>query len=152
MKDFIKITDNILQNLNKITSLIETENFRYYNNNPNKYKTSDCVIRAISVALDKSWDDVLKDLTSYALKYKYFINCQELYEIYLQDNKWEKHKSPQKDNGDAYLLGDWLKQFNGQAIVTIDDDHLTYVSENIVYDIWDCTDNEVGVFWTQNEV
>ena len=83
------------------------------------------------------------------MKYKYFINCQELYEIYLKDCKWEKHKAPQKKNGSAYLLRDWLKNFNGEAIVTIDDDHLTYVNNHIVYDIWDCTENEVGIFWTQ---
>lgn len=149
MGDFMKTSENILQNLNKIASLVATDNFRYYNNNPNKLKTTDCVVRAISTALDKSWDDVLKDLTSYALKYKYFINCEELYEIYLKDNKWKKHKAPRKRNGGVYLLGEWLKTFNEEAIVTIDENHLTYVNNHIVYDIWDCTDNEVGVFWTQ---
>lgn len=149
MSDFIKTSESILESLNKLASLMATDNFRYYNNNPNKYKTSDCVVRAISTALDKSWDDVLKDLTAYALKYKYFINCQELYEIYLKDCRWKKHNAPHKRNGDAYVLGDWLKNFNGEAIVTIDDDHLTYVNNHIVYDIWNCTENEVGVFWTQ---
>lgn len=149
MGDFIKKTDNILENLNKIQSLLSTDNFRYYNNNPNKYKTSDCVVRAISVAVDKTWEDVLQDLTAYSVKYKYFLNCQELYEIYLRDLKWKKHKVPHKKNGSKYTLSEWLKKFNGVAIVTIDDDHLTYVEDHIVYDIWNCTDNEVGVFWTK---
>lgn len=149
MSDFSKTSKEILDNLDKLASLMKAENFRYYNSNPNKNKTSDCVVRAISTALRKSWDDVLKELTEYALKYKYFINCQELYEIYLKDNKWKKHKAPCKRNGDAYLLGEWLKKNNVEAIVTIDDDHLTYVNNHIVYDIWNCTDNEVGVFWTE---
>jgi hypothetical protein len=149
MGDFMKTSEDILRKLDKIESLIATDCFRYYNSNPNKYKTSDCVIRAISTALDKSWDDVLKDLTLYALKYKYFINCEELYEIYLKDYKWKKHKAPRKRNEKPYTLREWLKTFNKEAIVTIDENHLTYVNNHIVYDIWNCTDNEVGVFWTQ---
>ena len=149
MSDFSKTTKDIFDNLDKLKTLLVAENFRYYNSNPNKNKTSDCVIRAICTALNKSWDDVLKELTEYALKYKYFINCQELYGIYLKDNKWKKHKAPHKRNGDVYLLGEWLKKNGIEAIVTIDDDHLTYVNNHIVYDIWNCTDNEVGTFWTK---
>ena len=74
MSDFSKTSKEILDNLDKLASLMKAENFRYYNSNPNKNKTSDCVVRAISTALRKSWDDVLKELTEYALKYKYFIN------------------------------------------------------------------------------
>jgi hypothetical protein len=149
MSNFMKISEDMLRGLQQLASSMATDHFRYYNNNPNKYRTGDCVVRAISTALDKSWGDVLQDLTSYALKYKYFINCQELYEIYLKDHKWKKHKAPSKRNGDVYSLGDWLKTFGGEAIVTIDDDHLTYVNHHIVYDIWNCTDNEVGIFWTK---
>lgn len=149
MSKFNEKADSILKNLEKLSSLIATENYRYYNNNPNKYKTGDCVVRAISVALDKSWEEVVRDLTEYTLKYKYFLNCQELYEIYLKDNKWKKHKAPHKKNGGEYLLGEWLKKFKGEAVVTIEDNHLTYVNNQIVYDIWNCTDSTVGEFWTK---
>ena len=149
--NIIKTADNILKNLEEITSLLVADNFRYYNNNPNKYKTGDCVVRAISAALDKSWEDVFRDLSEYTLKYKYFLSCQELYGIYLKDNKWRKHKAPRKKNGDEYLLGEWLKKFKDEAVVIIDGDHLTYVNNQIVYDIWNCTDNVVGEFWTKEE-
>lgn len=148
MNDFTKTAKSLLHSTEMLKNSLTTDNFHYYNNNPNKYKTSDCVVRAISVALDKSWENILSDLTLYALKYKYFINCQELYEIYLKDNGWKKNKYPHKRNGNKYLLGEWLKSFGKEAIVTIDEDHLTYVNNHIVYDIWNCTDNEVGVFWT----
>ena len=36
--------------------------FIKYNNNPKQNKTNDCVIRSISLALNKSWEDVYKDL------------------------------------------------------------------------------------------
>ena len=149
MNDITKVSESILESLNKLSSSLVADNFRYYNSNPNKNKTSDCVVRSISTALNKSWEDVLKELTEYALKHKHFPNCQEIYEIYLKDNKWKKHNAPHKRNGDVYLLGEWLKKFGDEAIVTIDDDHLTYVNNHIVYDIWNCTENEVGVFWTE---
>ena len=141
--------NDIISRLDKLCELMESGCYKYYNANPKKRKTGDCVIRAICTALDKSWDDVLKDLTEYALKYKYSIASEELYEIYLMDHKWIKHNKPCKRNKNGYILKEWLKKHGEEAIVTIDSDHLTYVCNHIVYDIWDCTEQTVGNFWTK---
>ena len=122
--------------------------FKYYNANPQKHKTGDCVVRAICAAMDMEWDNVLTDLYKYSLKHKYFMGSEELYEIYLKDLGFTKHKPPRKTNGKSYTLGEWLKDFDKAAIVTINDDHLTYVNDNHVYDIWDCTDEVVNEYWT----
>jgi hypothetical protein len=141
-------TDNILNKLDKITKMISAPHYKYYNANPMNHRTTDCVIRSISTALNKSWDDVLRELTDYSLKYKYFINAVELYEIYLKDNGWKKHSAPHKSNGDEYSLLEWLHEFDKEAIVTIEDNHLTYVNHGCVYDIWNCSDMVVNEFWT----
>lgn len=147
--------DSIIEKMDKIYNILcktqHNKHYRYYNANPANIITDDCVIRAISTALDKSWDDVLKDLFKYSLKYKYFINCQELYEIYLQNNKWQKHKKPYRKNGKEYSLNEWLEIFGGEAIVTVGEDHLTYVNKHVVYDVWDCTNGIVETFWTKKK-
>lgn len=42
--------------------------FVKFNNNPKQNKTNDCVIRAISFATNKSWEDVYNDLTKLGCK------------------------------------------------------------------------------------
>ena len=37
----------------------DTKYVHFHNANPNNKRTGDCVIRALSVAMDKTWDDVL---------------------------------------------------------------------------------------------
>ena len=146
----ITITDSDIRRIARqvMQEISKQSHFQYYNCNPKGIVTGDCVIRAISKALNKHWDNVLKDLTKYSLKYKYFIGCTELYEIYLSDNGWEKHKAPRKKNGKPYKLIEWLNVFDNSAIVTIDKNHLTYIDNSTLYDVWDCTQHIVGEYWT----
>lgn len=144
--------DSIMKKLDEIYEQIVLKNhYQYYNVNPKQRITDDCVIRSISAATGKSWDDVLKELTEYSLKYKYFINCEELYEIYLRDHSWVKHKKPLKKNGEEYKLGEWLETFRKESVVTIGDYHLTYVNNGTAYDIWNCTGEPVDVYWTKKK-
>lgn len=140
---------------NRVTAVLENmqkSKFQYYNLNPQGHHTGDCVVRAIGAAEGMSWEEVIRDLYNYTLKYKYFINSTELYEIYLKDKGWTKHKSPHKRGGKAYCLNEWIDKTKGRAaIVTIDDDHLTYVVENKFYDIWDCSEHTVGEYWTYDD-
>lgn len=151
MNNCINTADQILNKLDRLSKVLMTPRYKYYNANPMKHRTTDCVIRAIGTALNKSWDDVLKDLSNYSLKYKYFITSVELYEIYLRDNGWKKHDTPHKKNGNEYILSEWLEMHRFEAIVTINDNHLTYVNNGCVYDIWNCTTETVNEFWTQNK-
>ena len=45
-----------------------------YNANPKGWKTDDCVIRAIALATDKTWDQVFTDLNVIAFKKKRTFN------------------------------------------------------------------------------
>ena len=136
--------------LRKALREYEQSPFRYYNLNPNGNRTGDCVIRAIGAAMGKTWEEVLKDLYEYSLKHKLFLGNHELYGIYLQDNGWTKHQIPYKRNGNMYCLKEWIKKHNKPALVIIDGNHLTYVINQKVYDIWDCTEHMVHEYWTYN--
>lgn len=142
-KDIQSIVRQVLKEMSK------QSHYKYYNHNPKGVVTGDCVIRSIGTALNKPWDNILKDLTKYSLKHKYYIGCVELYEIYLSDAGWTKHNAPHKRNGKPYKLIEWLSRFNGEAIVSIDDDHLAYVKEGVLYDTWDCTQHILGEYWTK---
>lgn len=124
--------------------------FKYYNPNPFNNNTNDCVIRSICGVTGKEWDDVLMELTSYALKYKLMINDPDLYEKYFKDNGWKKHRQPKDKDGDEYIACEWIESYKGIAIVHLGDDHMAMVKNGILYDTW-CTLGEVvGEYWTIN--
>ena len=57
--------------------------FVYTNPNPVGRKTSDCVIRALAIAFDKSWDVVFDELVVIAKRMKVAPTGKEAYEEYL---------------------------------------------------------------------
>lgn len=46
----------------------DTNTFHFYNANPKNKYTGDCVIRAISTALEQSWEQTIKELTELGIK------------------------------------------------------------------------------------
>lgn len=126
---------------------VNTDVFRYYNCNPYHQRTDDCVIRAIAAGNGYSWERVLKDLTEYMLKDGHMLNTPELYSKYLEDNGWIKQKQPTTKDGKKVRFKEFVKTFKGCAIAHCGAGHVTYVSEGYVYDIWDPSDEVVGVYW-----
>ena len=61
-----------------------------YNANPKGWKTNDCVIRAIALATNQSWDKVFTDLCEIAFKKKRMLNDPRVYEKYLSQLGWNK--------------------------------------------------------------
>ena len=59
--------------------------FIYTNPNPVGRKTTDCVIRSLSIAFDKSWDMVFDELVRLAQKMKCTPTSKEVYEEYLSN-------------------------------------------------------------------
>lgn len=47
----------------------DTDTYHFYNANPHNKFTDDCVIRALSTAMEQSWEDTFNDLCQISLKY-----------------------------------------------------------------------------------
>lgn len=122
--------------------------FRYYNCNPHHKHTPDCVIRAIAAGEGESWETTLRNLTECMIKHGDMLSTPELYGKYLKDRGWVKQKQPKTKDGKKIKIKDFLKTFHGQAIAHAGIGHVTYLSEGKVYDLWDCSGDIVGNFWT----
>ena len=57
--------------------------FVFTNPNPLDKKTSDCVIRTLSIAFSKSWDEVFDELCVIGKRLKCIPTSKEVYEEYL---------------------------------------------------------------------
>lgn len=129
----------------------DNAHFRYTNPNPLSRKTSgDCVVRAISNATGKPWDEVYMALCNIGFNLKAMPNDDKTYEQYLMELGWEKQRQPRKPDNTKYLakeLAEMSGQGNGIVAVIRVANHLSAVSHGFILDTWDCGDKTVGNFW-----
>lgn len=119
--------------------------FKKYNNNPNGLKVCDCVIRAISNGLNKSWIDVYDDLCSIGRELKTTPNDDKSYFKYLEGYKMI---TPKAEKGKKRLKVEDLNK--GVYIVKIAN-HITSVKNGFVMDTWDCRKKAVYRYWIIEE-
>ena len=131
---------------------LESTVFRYYNNNPHHKRTEDCVIRAIAAGTGQSWEQIARNLTEYMIKKGDMLNTPELYGKYLKEIGWVKQKQPIHSNKKKMLVKDFVKQFKGRAVIHVGKAHVSYVADGKLWDIWNCENEIIGVYWTPEEV
>lgn len=140
------------------------------NVNPKGIKATDCVIRALAYAMDKSWDEVYKDLCDLGMKMKRMPNEQRVYEKYLEQQGWEKHRQPRaydyldgnKDTMSKYTVNEFAEMMSGEnrclgkgkIIITVAN-HMTCIEVNDkwqyeIVDTWDCGYKCVSNYWTNS--
>lgn len=142
----------------------ETMYFTYRQMNPKEKSTGDCVIRAISSAMETDWDTVYDDLYKIGKKYKLMPNDEKCYERYLKANGWVRQKQVRTEDNKK-LTGidfcEWLDEEvkkshrdKSPVIVSIGSHHLSMVewsttSGYCFCDSWNCTNSCVGKWWSR---
>ncbi len=124
--------------------------YHYYNCNPQRRLTDDCVIRAISSLTGDSWEDTFRGLAETAIETGYMLNTPECYGVYLEERGFTKHKQPTLPDGKKIKFLDFVKTFNGYAFCHCGKGHVTYVAENSTWDIWDVSNEIVGNYWAKD--
>ena len=122
--------------------------FVKHNVNPKGKKTGDCVVRAISLALDKSYYDVYDELYKLSIGLGYILNDKRVEERLLKSYGFVKHKQPIKPNGKKYLVGEIDKLCKADVIVISCAHHLTAVVKGSLFDTWDCRGKCISNYYT----
>lgn len=133
-----------------------TDCFTYFNANPKNRYTGDCVIRAISTALNKSYIQVTTDLAQLQTKYFYDSSDPKLYGKYLQQNGWIKMKQPKHENNTKYTGSEWCsfikfwknQQYN-RMIAHIGSNHIVAIIDGKILDTWDSSGGCIGNYWVK---
>ena len=115
--------------------------FIYYNTNPKNEILGDCVVRAISLALDIDYDTVVKLLINNS---KYF-NCdllvKDCYAKLLDDFGFKCY------DGRGYTVKEIAEDLYDKKLLLRLDGHLTCAMYGDIYDIWNTSYEAVDVFW-----
>lgn len=115
--------------------------YKFLNVNQNNNFVNDCVIRAISVAENKSWGDTYDDLSRIAKKNGILLDDVNFVEPLL-NYRYSRVKTYPGDTVqnvlEDYPIGTYLVTMRG---------HITVIRDGVVYDTFDCRDRVVRNVW-----
>lgn len=117
--------------------------FIEYNENPLKKDTEDCVIRSISCATHKSWDEVYDELSDLA-QYNGTLFDQKEFVIWYLDNHFKRVPYI------PYKVKDVAKEYRNNIILCTMEGHIVCIRYGIIYDTFDPSERIVEDAWIVN--
>lgn len=127
----------------------ETETFHFHNANPKGRMGCDCVVRAISVFLDASWEETYKELAEVGIKRGYMPNDPKTYTDLLAMCGFSRRPQPRKEDNTKFTGEEFCREIArpGKTYVVSMANHLSVIKDCKVWDIWDCTGKTIGNYW-----
>lgn len=127
-------------------------NFFRYNSNPKGWKTGDCVVRAVSTAIEAayqnmSWSKVYEDLCKIGAKKCRMPNDPHVYGQYLKDNQFKQMKQLKHEDGTKYTVEEVVNEHPNAILLIHCAHHLTCAVRGNLYDTWNCGWRTAGKYW-----
>lgn len=127
---------------------MESDYYKFFNNNPKGKNANDCVCRAVAAALDKDYSETMRDMVEYGLKNGYTFNEDKCIKPYLESKGMTTFKEPRNHDNKKITLERFLKlNPKGTFIVKVGSHHVTFVKDGCCFDTWDCTSKLVHRYW-----
>ena len=105
-----------------------------YLNNPLGLRVGDCVIRAISKALDKSWEETYVDLCVQGFMMGDLPNSNAIFSAYLRHKGFKRHTI--EDCPDCYSVDDFCQDHPKGVFVIGTGTQAVCVIDGCYYDAW----------------
>lgn len=126
----------------------------YYNPNPFRRSTSDCVVRAISKITDSDWDSTFIRLSLMAFEKKDNLEKNHVWGMYLYRHGFRRRLIPDMCPN-CYTVIDFCTDHPyGKYLLRIDgltDGHVVAVVDGDYYDSWDSGDEVVDYYYWRIE-
>ena len=139
----------------------DTEYFKYVNKNPSGWHCGDCVIRALSEVLNRSWEEIYNDLYKIGIKKHRMPNDDKVVHKYLIDNGFVKCNMPRKIDNSRYTVCEYLRNQKYGALNMLNDSRPIFASVGThhvtaiiydsfgyrVHDIWNSSNEKLGYYY-----
>lgn len=122
----------------------------YFNPNPKNLLVGDCVIRALSVAMDKTWENTYAELTLLGLEMADMPSSNRVWGEYLKEKGWHRHIVPD-DCPSCYTVKDFCGEYFRGTYILGTGSHVIAVKDGDYYDTWDSGDEYPVYYWTKGE-
>ena len=113
--------------------------YKYYQPNKKdiKDRQGDCVVRALTKVMNKTWLEVFNELIPYAIEIQCMPNSKTCYESYLKDNGFEYHGISNKKGSKRPTVESFTKEHKAGTFFLNVANHVVSVVDGIYYDTWD---------------
>ena len=114
--------------------------YKFHNANARGRFVNDCVIRAISVAEGKTWDESYDELSDIAQYEGILLDDVNFVEGYL-DRRYKRIPHYSK------TVGEFAEEYSlGTYLVTMPN-HITVIIDGVVHDVFDCRNRIMWTAW-----
>jgi len=124
--------------------------WRPFNNNPFNGKVGDCSVRAVSVALNKDWEDAYISLCAEGLFYHDMPSSNYVWGMYLKNNGFLQKTIP-NICPDCITVSQFAEDNPEGVFVLTTQNHVVTVINGNYYDTWD-SGNEVVLYYFEKEI
>ena len=122
----------------------------YLNANPDKNKTTDCTIRAVSFALNQSWDTTFIHIAVECLMYHDMPEANYIWAGYLKSRGYKRRLIPDTCPN-CYTVRDFCLDHPHGTYILGTGSHAVAVRDGDYYDIWDCGDEIPIYYWMKGD-
>ena len=124
--------------------------YSYYNPNPIKNKrVGDCVVRALSKATGKSWEETYIDLCVQGFMMGDLASSNAVWSAYLKHKGFKRHTI--EDCPDCYSIEDFCQDHPNGIYVIGTGTHAVCVCNGCYYDAWQ-SGRETPVYYFEKEI
>ena len=135
--------------------VIENNYYHFVNVNPKGKFCGDCVIRAISLACNQSWETTVKELTELGIKKGYVAIDEHIYPAYLERKGFLAMKEPRDLNNKKISVREFIDARTPigvpirTIVMNVGSHHVSTIIDNKVNDTWDCSKNTMHRYWVK---
>lgn len=119
--------------------------YEYYNPNPRGKNVSDCVIRAISKALNQSWETTYIELSLQGYLMGDLLNSNAVWSAYLKGKGFIRD-IVSNDCPDCYTIRDFAQEHPNGTFIIGTGTHAVAIVDGIIYDAWE-SENEQPLYF-----
>lgn len=116
--------------------------FTYYNANPSHKRVKDCAIRAISAAMNITWEDAMMELARMSCDTHEIVNARANTSAYIKSKNWTKHLGRGKKLKDFHFKGTHLVSCHTRGKY-----HMTYIEDGVIKDTFNCENFKVDYYF-----
>ena len=120
-----------------------------YNPNPLGKRVGDCVVRAISKALNKPWQETYTDLCVQGFMLGDLPSSNTVWSVYLKHKGFKRHTVD--DCPDCYSIEDFCQEHPQGVFVIGTGSHTVCVCDGCYYDAWQSGD-ETPLYYFEKEI
>lgn len=117
----------------------------YYNPNPLGLSVGDCVIRAISGALNRPWEDIYIRIADQGFAMKDMPSANRVWSQFLKEQGFRKHQIPDTCP-DCYTVRDFCYDHPYGTFILGTGEHVVCIKNGNYYDSWD-SGNEIPIYY-----